>query len=689
MFSRNGNVDVKYFAIQGGEVLDVPKISAPVGSLMMSTNYECDLLGRARRIQGYEAFDGHPSPADASYWILGFSSGNEEQALGTTITGETSTETGEVLDQVLESGTYAGGDASGYFVLTNVTGEFTPTENLLVSAVAKAVADDVGDEQALADEDDHSDMMITAMEYARDKIAAVPGSGDILGVYQYKGVKYAFRNNSGGTAAAMYKSTTAGWSLCDLGRAVAFTSGGVTEVTENMVLVGASSSAFATVKRVILTSGTWAGGNAAGTFILYSQTGTFQSENLNIQGGATNVASIAGNSTAVTLNPDGRYKFVIHNFYASSSTTRLYGCDGENKAFEWDGSTFVQISTGTTVDKPEDIIVYKNHLLLIFANGYFANSPVGVPYPWLTGTADYGAGSDIVGACVVPGPQLAMVTKSGVDLLSGSTIDDFVYTADTQDTGGKEHSVKRFGTALFLNNNGIMSLTAVQEYGDFTSSALSRNIKSLITAKTNLLVDSLVVRSKSQYRLYFSDKTGIILTLDNGRVVGFTRTDYPDQMTCCVSTENTSGEEELFFGCDDGFVYQLDKGNNFNGEPLRAFIKPHYNHFGTPLVQKRFRKIVLEADAPIGTSIMAYVNYDYGAFVNDSQEFDILSAGGVLGIDEIGTFVFDGPDAGTTEIKITGSGKNMTVTFISESTYVDPHTIQGIVVHYDRRGLKR
>ena len=687
MFKNNSKISVGYFAIQGGEVLDVPKISAPVGSLMMSTNYELDLMGRPRRVQGYEAYDGHPSPSEASYWILSFSSGNAALADGTTITGATSTNTGDVIDQVLESGTYAGGNAAGYFVLTNVTGDFTIGENLQVAAVTKAVAVDIGDEQA-AEEADHSGYLIEAMEYARDQISAVPGSGDILGFNQYNGVKVAFRNNSGGTAAIMYKSSTSGWVACDLGKTLAFTSGGTYEISEDDDIEGETGGATATVKRIILTSGTWAGGDAAGILILYDQTGTFESETIKV-GANLNVATIATDSTAVTLNPSGRYKFVIHNFYASSGTTRLYGCDGQNKAFEWDGSTFVQITTGATTDTPQYIGVFRNHLFLSYANGSLQQSTIGVPYPWLTGTAEYGAGSDIVGLSVVPGPLLAIHTENGVDLLSGTSIDDFEYIADTQDTGGKAHSVQRLGTSIFLNNSGIMSLTAVQEYGDFKSTALSRNIESYLASLIDSLVDSVVVRSKSQYRLYFDDLTGIIMTIDNGKIVGFTRTYYPDQMTCCYSTENTSGGEELFFGCDDGFVYQLDKGNNFNGEAIRAFIKPHYNHFSSPTTQKRFRKIVLEADAPVGTEITAAVHFDYGSTINDEQEFDILSAGGVLGIDAIGTFVLGGPDAGTTDLKISGSGKNMTVTFISESTYVDPHTIQGMIVHYDKRGLKR
>lgn len=79
-------------------------------------------------------------------------------------------------------------------------------------------------------------------------------------------------------------------------RKLAFTSGGTTEIIAGMWIVGATSAAKAEVVSVTLTSGTWAGGNAAGTFIIKNQHGTFQSENIKV-GAGTDDATIAANSS--------------------------------------------------------------------------------------------------------------------------------------------------------------------------------------------------------------------------------------------------------------------------------------------------------------------------------------------------------------------------------------------------------
>jgi hypothetical protein len=79
-------------------------------------------------------------------------------------------------------------------------------------------------------------------------------------------------------------------------RRIAFTSGGTYEIVAGNIITGATSGATATVFDVVLTSGSWAAGTAAGDLWLNAQTGTFTAENLDV-GANTNVATVAGNST--------------------------------------------------------------------------------------------------------------------------------------------------------------------------------------------------------------------------------------------------------------------------------------------------------------------------------------------------------------------------------------------------------
>lgn len=78
---------------------------------------------------------------------------------------------------------------------------------------------------------------------------------------------------------------------------VPFTSGSE-EPSSGDTIDGATSAASGTFMFAVVTSGTWGGGDAAGHLFLKSVSGTFQSENLDINGGTTNVMTIGADTTA-------------------------------------------------------------------------------------------------------------------------------------------------------------------------------------------------------------------------------------------------------------------------------------------------------------------------------------------------------------------------------------------------------
>ena len=72
-----------------------------------------------------------------------------------------------------------------------------------------------------------------------------------------------------------------------------FTSGGSYQPRPGETIEGASSGATGFIESVDRTSGSWAGGTAAGTITIRRKSGTFESENLNI-GNESNVATTDG-----------------------------------------------------------------------------------------------------------------------------------------------------------------------------------------------------------------------------------------------------------------------------------------------------------------------------------------------------------------------------------------------------------
>lgn len=81
-----------------------------------------------------------------------------------------------------------------------------------------------------------------------------------------------------------------------LGKVIAFTSGGTTEIKKGDTITGITNTGVtAKIREVILDSGSWAGGDAAGWFICDADdiVGTFGSENAEVNGSGSNDVTVA------------------------------------------------------------------------------------------------------------------------------------------------------------------------------------------------------------------------------------------------------------------------------------------------------------------------------------------------------------------------------------------------------------
>jgi hypothetical protein len=112
-------------------------------------------------------------------------------------------------------------------------------------------------------------------------------------------------------------------------RTLAFTGGGTTEIPVGAWILGATSTAVAEVIAVTLTGGTWAGGDAAGTFRIRCQVGTFQSEKITYLAVADD-ADIAGNSTIAlggytTIRKGQEPIFCYIDVYANTALVNING----------------------------------------------------------------------------------------------------------------------------------------------------------------------------------------------------------------------------------------------------------------------------------------------------------------------------------------------------------------------------
>lgn len=664
--------------LEGGLDQVTPTLSLKSGIARRAANFEASITGGYTRIAGYERFDGQPSPSAAVYNLFDCTL-TGAVAVGDTITGMSSGATGVVI--------YVDG---GTVVITRETSTFVASEGISISGTQVGTIDTI---QGVATDglEDATYAALAADDYRAD-IEAVPGSGPVRGVAYYNGVVYAWRDNAGGTQLDMYESTSSGWSQVPYYSQFDFAVG-TNEIFVGETIVGHSSGATALVKAVIVESGSWSTGDAAGYIVFTNMTGVpIMNEWIYVDG--TKHAEYRGVYSAIAPLPGGRVETVVANM---SGGKTLFGVDGMNRAFSYDGDVYISIRTGMTDDTPDHVQFHKQHLFLSF-DASLQFSAIADAYNWspVLGAGELAMNDTITNLTVLPGDQtsgaMAVYTRNDTSILYGTSSEDFKLATYNSGTGALPFTAQTMDQAYAMDDRGVLALGTSLNFGNFVTSTLTMNIRPFIQARRNLASASSLNREKGQYRVFFSDRNALYITILNGKMLGAMPIQFDHAVTCCVEGETPDGAETSFFGSDDGFVYRLDVGTSFDGDPIPANLNLVFNSSGSPRVLKRYRKASIEMTGDSYAEIafgydLAYASNRVGQAVDIAYDSDLRSSYW----DEMtwDNFIFDGVGVSPTEVDLQGTGENLSIRLSSVSAILEPFTVNSILIHYSmRRGLR-
>ena len=169
--------------------------------------------------------------------------------------------------------------------------------------------------------------------------------------------------------------------------------------------------------------------------------------------------------------------------------------------------------------------------------------------------------------------------------------DDFQLKALALQSGCISNTLQSMGSAIYLDDRGLTRLDRVQNFGDFDSAAISQKVQPLLLSKVLNTRCSIVMRGKNQYRLFFGDQTVLAMTMYGNEVQGFSELRYNFVANCTFSGEDTDGRELFFVGGVDGYVYQLERGNSFDGVAYASTFQTGFMSFGQAEYKKRWRKM--------------------------------------------------------------------------------------------------
>lgn len=724
----------------GGLDLVTPSLRLAPGVLRASLNFECAPYGGYSRIDGYERFDGHTSPSTATFQIIQFGgvrtvsvprpfgvgpygTGPYGTGLGTT-TGASGGDFASMdfsldffvptLAVIPTVGAVVVQDVTGatgtvvavvstpvpYIAVTMVTGTFDTVNAVFLSPHPPGGF--VGYPTPLTITLDLKTIAIltaAAADIYRALILKPPGSGPIQGVvgmiFLNLDQVFAFRADAGNTQTLLWRATTAGWVQVPFGNLVSFTAGAGGSLPDDGTTL-TQGGVTAVINRVMWQSGAWAG-SAVGQMVISTPIGgSFAAGAATATGGAT--MTLSGVQAPIVLQPGGRFEFTKGNFAGQAITRRVYGCDGVNPAFEFDGVTLAPIKTGLSPDQPLHITFHKN-FLFVAQGSSIIHCAAGLPFMWdsVDGGGEIATGDVVRGMLTLPGSQttstLAVALRTNSAFLYGTDPTTFNFVSFSTGIGAVQYSLQNLFDTFFLDDFGVVSLKTTLNWGNFLPTSLTKNILPFIEKQRGHLTASSVNREKSQYRLYFSDASALFVSTLNGQYIGSTVIQYDAVINCVDTMNKVSDVEATYAGGTDGYVYELDVGTSFDGQEINAYFTTAWDFLRSPRILKRFRAASVEFQGAGYTE----VQFGYQLSYDNAQMTQIPPVTAVLNLTNIprwdsftwDNFVWDGSTLLPTDLDMTGTAENIRFQISSATNYIAAYTTNSIMYHYSmRRGLR-
>ena len=467
--------------------------------------------------------------------------------------------------------------------------------------------------------------------------------------------------------------------------------------TASDTLLGGTSGATANCNSALIVVNM-----ASGRLYLKTISGTFTASDTLLGGTSGAVANCNSASTAVTLPPGGKYQFYNYNFGGSIGTYSMWGVNGVGRGFRYDGTDFSPIHvTGLTdaTDKPQHVVAHKKHLFFSIGSSV-QHSSTGFPMVWsaLSGAAEIATGDTCTGMQDQPGGTLAIFNRNRTYILYGNDVGDWDLSDYNLEKGAIEWTIQDAGVSIYFDDRGISVLDQTDKWGDFDLASISQRVDPLIQFKKRLVNNSVRIRSKSQYRVFFSDGTGLILRVDNHPQRSnqlryeFMPMQYDAVIESICSEEDLAGFEHTFFGDSAGFIFEAEKGESFDGALIKFFLRLPFCHCASPRQQKAFRKATFQVDSPDQIDINFSPEFSYGRQPGTVTlpEADFSTSGAEWDAGSLwGSFIWDGQLVGEAEAYIQGEGINASLQIIGESNFEQVHVWQSCTYNYSMRGLRR
>jgi hypothetical protein len=422
-------------------------------------------------------------------------------------------------------------------------------------------------------------------------------------------------------------------------------------------------------------------------------------------------SSDLASATTILRTNQTNVQFINFESYGENGT--IYFVDGQNKI----GEFFIDDNNKYHFEEvqrsaPEKCSLIERYAERIVVSGQSTNPSLVYystrlkPYDFEGASSGFVDVGDIVTGIKVFRNSLIIFCKNSIYELTNLDSTPIIKSVTKNIGCISGNSIQEIGGDLiFLAPDGLRTVAGTARIDDVELSSISRKIlplvNNIINNFSNYTISSMVIRERSQYRLFYYQsgqaslgQKGIIGTFkySSEGIPAFEWSETKGlSVKFCTSTINNDGTEALFHIDETGYVYKHDTGNSFDGSNVEAEFQTPDMDYGDNGLRKSLYKIKANIE-PEGTQndLKLRIRYDFeSSEVPQPGNFLIgnLSSPSLFGTAIFGTGRFGATTLPSKSVTVTGSGFSNNFKFFSNDTN-SPYSVNGMFVSFIAGGRR-